>query len=320
MKALTSMPTDAAIREQVALIRKSIPPSSQLGELLHYVIEEHLARRELTGVSIGIGFFGYTVEQLKPEPSGKKDKRPSDVRGAMGRLRDKLEEYYNEGGNADFVHISFPKWQYVPIIRARFDDLSEKSRRLLRRAVEAREKRTASGYTEAIRLLQEILAEHPGHPVILGRLAEIHALRVLHSTVPPRPELELAHQYAQQALSKSPKIWAAHIAVGAFQACLNWNWEKAEEAFLTAVEIGGRHVKTLPWYITLYNAQGRGQELIDFLEDYISELGDPGPLIRRNLATAMMLSGRFDEAIREYESAFPHYKVDPIVKTIFCPQ
>lgn len=300
------MPTPEAVREQVKKIRETI--RDQKGELLHYIVEEFLAGHQLTEFSIGVGFFGFAEDRMKPEiGDGEKDKRPSNVRVTKGKLRDQLEDYYRNKGLNDFVHIELPERGYTPIITARFDDLSSAAKVKLRRSGEAREKRSASGYADSIRLLGEILVEHPDHPEVLGRLAEIHSMRVIHSIVPPRPELELARQYAEAALSKSSSVWPAYVALGGVHVCLEWNWRGAEESFLKAERIGGRHVRTLPWFFTLYSARGRGEELIEFLKDYISNVGDAGPLLRRNLGTALMLGGHFEEAIMEFESAFPQY-------------
>jgi hypothetical protein len=301
------MPTERAIREQVQRISKSpyftfhvSEKTFRLGELFQYVVGEFLTGKPLTGKSIGEGFYGWKLSAADPEPA--------DVKVNMGKIKARLRDYYGGIGAADLIYIDFPERGYEPIIRGRLDTLCEKSRKSLRRAVEAREKRNANGYSEAIRVLNEIPVEEcERNPIVFGRLAEIHALRVLHSVVRPRPEMEIARDYARRALEKSQNVWAAHVAEGAYEACINWNWRKATESFSRAIAIGGQHVKTLPWSLTMYNAQNYGDDLIEFLEDYICELGDPGPLIRRNLATALMLVGRFEDAIREYESALPHY-------------
>jgi tetratricopeptide (TPR) repeat protein len=303
------MPTAIAIREQVERIIIRANLSEQQGLLVRYIVEELLAGREPNEISIAKGFFGQKELELRPA-SGKS--RPSDTRGAMRRLRGSLETYYAGVGSGDRMLISIPPRSFVPLIRGRFDELSEQSRRLLRRAGEAREKRSAGAYSEVIRLYKQIdVIEGKQLPLVLGRLAEIHALRVVHSIVPPRPEMAMAREYAMKALADREKPWPAYVALGAYEADINWDWAKAEEAFAQAIKLGGdQHrdqIKNSPWSITLYNARGRGPELIEFLEDRMSEVDDTGPLIRRNLGTAMMLSGRFDDALREYEAAFPHY-------------
>jgi tetratricopeptide (TPR) repeat protein len=318
MNDLSKMPTPMAVREQVARICKSLLSKKQKA-LLWYIVEEVLAGREVSGISIGEGFYGYPIERLRPEdgPDGK-DKRPSNVRRGVGLLANNVDLYYRGSGRADFVKITFPKGSHAPIITARFEDLSEKSREKLLRAMEAREKRTATGYAAAISYFHEILAEKVDYAEILGRLAEVHAMRVLHSIVPPRSEMHLAQAYAQKALEKSDAIWEAHVVIGAYEACINRNWKSAETAFMAAVEIAGSQAKALPWFITYYNAQGRGEELIEYLRDYITQVSDAGPLIRRNLATALMLCGRFDEALREYQSAFPHYLAHAYAAMIYA--
>jgi len=312
------MPTEAAIREQVRRICRNISPMQ--GRLLRYIVEEFLAGRDLKEFSIAEGFFGYSVEEFFTKASDSKlpcidhsnakktyDERRSNVRVALGNLRKRLVRYYDNADSNDFVHISLATRSYTPVIRSRFEELTPADRLKMGRANEAREHRTAEGFEEGIRTLQEILVQHPDHPVILGRLAELHSLRTLHAVLPTRPDLESACRYAEAAQAKSKKIWEAYAGLGGAYACLDWDWVKAENAFNEALDIIGIRVKSLPWYRAFLTSQGRFPELIGELEQVISDLADLGPSVRRNLGIAMMFSGDFDQAIPHLESAMPHH-------------
>src|SRR5438270_369368 len=79
--------------------------------------------------------------------------------------------------------------------------------------------------------------EHPGHAASKARLAEAYSLRVMHLVVPSRPDLELARQWANEALSSSPHLWEAHSVLGAAHTCLDWDWKGAQRAFSEALRV-----------------------------------------------------------------------------------
>ena len=87
--------------------------SEQLSRLLRFLIEMHLEGRdgELKESVIGVEVFG-----RRPDYDPKSD---PIVRTEIRRLRQRLSEYYQNGGSADAVRIEIPKGGYVPAVRAR---------------------------------------------------------------------------------------------------------------------------------------------------------------------------------------------------------
>ncbi|HEY6250395.1 MAG TPA: tetratricopeptide repeat protein, partial [Candidatus Angelobacter sp.] len=166
----------------------------------------------------------------------------------------------------------------------------------------AREQRTPEGFDRAIQLLQQILEQHPSHAVTKARLAEVYVLRNLHAVVPAQPDFALAYALAQDALCAFPRLWEAHIALGAIYACRDWNWRKADKCFKAALEIAPAKTKLQPSYLMFLVAQNRVSESIEHLEHVLGDFDDLSLLIRRNLGLCLMLAGDYTKARSHLEA------------------
>jgi len=287
------------------------------GKMLTYTVKERLKGEDVTEKSIAFGCLEYTPEQFYAPTAGGSgpanvtpidiNARKSDARGYMGRLRAKLEEYYGNADSNDFIEIRFEKGSYNPIITTRFVEIDAADRRKMHEANEARTLRTATGFDKAISLYKEILDRSPEHPVILGRLAELHTLRVMHSVVPALPDLDLAFDYAQRALAKSRKVWEAYAALGGVFTCRDWDAAKASAAFEVALDLVGIRVKSVPWYRAFLMARGHNHELVEELEGVMSDLADIAFGVRRSLGNALMFSGDLAQAEHHLRAVTPHH-------------
>jgi tetratricopeptide (TPR) repeat protein len=103
-----------AARQQLerTLGSKLFARSEQLSRLLRFLIEKHLegSDRDLKESVIGVEVFG-----RRPDYDPKSD---PIVRTEVRRLRQRLSEYYQNGGSADAVRFEVPKGGYVPAVRA----------------------------------------------------------------------------------------------------------------------------------------------------------------------------------------------------------
>ncbi len=103
-----------AVRQQLerTLGSKLFARSEQLSRLLRFLIEKHIEGRdgELKESVIGVEVFG-----RRPDYDPKSD---PIVRTEIRRLRQRLSEYYQNGGSADAIWFEVPKGGYVPTVRA----------------------------------------------------------------------------------------------------------------------------------------------------------------------------------------------------------
>ncbi len=115
MPPIESGERDLAIRVRRQLERvlqhKLFIRSDQLSRFLRFVVERHLegCAYELKESVIGVEVFG-----RKPDYNPKYD---PIVRTEARRLRARLNKYYKDGGQSDFLIIELPKGGYAPAFR-----------------------------------------------------------------------------------------------------------------------------------------------------------------------------------------------------------
>lgn len=105
------MENKEAVRTQLKKILSSegFSGNEKFSRLLEYVVAETFAGRDIKEATLAADFY---KKALDP-PSGGRDK-PSFVRVNMGKLRDKLTDYYLHAGWLDEWLIEIPKQGYVP--------------------------------------------------------------------------------------------------------------------------------------------------------------------------------------------------------------
>ena len=106
-----SVPSPQAIRAQLArlLASPSLQANPRAVALLSYVVEKAIEGRadEIKQTTVGAEVFG--------RPASYDPRRDSVVRSVARQLREKLNEYYLNGGTSDPVRIELPKGSYVPL-------------------------------------------------------------------------------------------------------------------------------------------------------------------------------------------------------------
>lgn len=103
---------DARAAFENIVASNSFSGSDRLIGFLHYVVEEMLEGRgdAIRGKSIALDFYGYKPDEI--------EQRESVVRVDAGRVRRKLQDYYDGEGKDNLVQIELPKGGYVPVFHA----------------------------------------------------------------------------------------------------------------------------------------------------------------------------------------------------------
>ena len=116
--ALSPQPDEVRAELDRLLASEAFAASARLQRFLRYVVEQALAGKgdELKEYSIGTSVFDRD-EQYDPRID-------SIVRVEAGRLRSKLDEYYNGAGRPDDVVIRIPRGTYAPLFERRVTEQS----------------------------------------------------------------------------------------------------------------------------------------------------------------------------------------------------
>lgn len=132
--------------------------------LVDAVVRRH-GRGSFKGMSIGIEVFGLSPTH---DPS-----RQSIVRVTVATLRERLARYYDTEGREQPIRIRIPPGSYVPDIGYDVEfaaaALDATSAMYAANAKALMNRRTPTGYSEALRYLHMALERQPEHPRLLSR-------------------------------------------------------------------------------------------------------------------------------------------------------
>lgn len=110
MRPLDLNPEDVQSCLQRIFESKAFSGSPRLQDLLRYVVSEELAGR---GELIRAKTIGLDVHKYSPDEISD---REGAVRVDAGRVRRKLEEYYQDAGASDSILIALPVGTYRPAL------------------------------------------------------------------------------------------------------------------------------------------------------------------------------------------------------------
>jgi tetratricopeptide (TPR) repeat protein len=116
------------------------------------------------------------------------------------------------------------------------------------------EKRSVSGYRDAIEHLDAVLSESASLSLALALKAEALASQAIHGSR-PRPNLEQARVFAERAIEPARPAWQAWLARGIVQQALEWKWADAAESYRKAIEMGGNEAAAHVWHTSFVVAR-----------------------------------------------------------------
>ena len=272
----------------------AVPPSEL--RLLVYLVHRTLAGHagKLHQRTIAADVFGRDLSTFDPRGD-------STVRTMASNLRNRLNRYYQGRGQTDPVRIELNPGSYVPVFCAA-DRLSQKSVTRLWSARADMELRTVSGYRDAIRQLDGIIAESPASSIALALKAEALACAAIHGTR-PRPNLEEARQLAERAVSQPRPAWQAWLAHAIVKQSLEWDWKSAEDSYRKAIEFSGGVAAMNVWYTAFLAACGRPKEGAAHLQRAVDYFGYSNAMYLGDLSMMLILARDYEAAETSIEAA-----------------
>jgi TolB-like protein/DNA-binding winged helix-turn-helix (wHTH) protein len=129
-------------------------------------------------------------------------------------------------------------------------------------------KRTVEGLQKAIDYFQQAADKDPAYARAFAGLANSYALLGGYSGVPQTRFIEMARAAALRALMIDERLPEAHCALALIVQNYDWDWDTAEREYRRAIQLNPNYATAHQWY-----------------------------------AEHLALLGRFDEALRESESA-----------------
>ena len=196
-------------------------------------------------------------------------------------------------------------------------------------------KRDPESLQKAYRYMQAAIARDPGFARAYGGLADCY-VSLAYGYVPASQAFAKGREAAEKALQLDENLAEAHTTLGYLLFAHGWDWPGAEREFRRAIELDPGYANGHHWFALFLNAMGRRQEAIREI-GRATDLDPLSSIVRSNqgeiliharqyglaietlqktlefnpdfgiahglLAMAYELSGKYSEAITEYERA-----------------
>ncbi|MFP4081951.1 MAG: protein kinase domain-containing protein [Candidatus Aminicenantes bacterium] len=161
---------------------------------------------------------------------------------------------------------------------------------------------TPEGFKKAIEYFNHALQEDPNFALLYSGLAEVFYAISYWGNVSPRDSYPKAKAYVNKALKIDDTLGEAHAALGLIHTFFDWDWKKAEQELLKALQLNPNAAwvrMSYSWFLTL---RQRHEEAIHEAKQ-AQELDPLSSNINAHVGFALFLASRFDRAIEELQAA-----------------
>lgn len=162
-------------------------------------------------------------------------------------------------------------------------------------------RRTREGVLGSIRSFDEAIRLDPGYARAFAGLADGYSIAANFGWMPPREAFPRAREAVDRALALDPVLPDAYTSIEAVLSWYEWDFEAAEEAFLTAIELDSGSAFAHYWYAIMLDRTNRPGEARTAL-DIALELDPLALQIRNGLGNHLYWAEDYDGAIREYRA------------------
>jgi serine/threonine protein kinase/tetratricopeptide (TPR) repeat protein len=157
---------------------------------------------------------------------------------------------------------------------------------------------------QARQCFEQAVALDPKYALAWSGLADVYCMQGLFGFEPPDTAMPQARKAAVQAVALEPMLAEAHCSMACVYALYDWEWMKAEEEFLRALQLNPHYLQNVDWYalFCLAFVQGRFDDAIAIAKTAI-ELDRLSGYAHAILAHIYGIAGRGDEAVAEANAA-----------------
>jgi adenylate cyclase len=128
---------------------------------------------------------------------------------------------------------------------------------------------------EAQRCFEAALKIDPHYALAWAGLTDTYSMLCFHSYIPPEQIWPKAVEAARQAIQYGPDLAESHAALGTLALLYERNWEKAEQEYITAVQLNPNFLQARSWYALFYLQGIRGQNEQALAQAKIAVDNDP---------------------------------------------
>jgi TolB-like protein/DNA-binding winged helix-turn-helix (wHTH) protein/Tfp pilus assembly protein PilF len=162
-------------------------------------------------------------------------------------------------------------------------------------------KRTLSGFEQAIQYFQQAIAEDPNYAPAYAGLANSYTLLTSYSNTPPARYMPQARAAALRAVELDDTLPEAHTALALIIENYDWDWEGSEKEYLRAIALNPNYATAHHWFAEELAWRGRFDEALRESAD--AQRLDPLSLIIASDHAAILYYARqYDQAIEQFRA------------------
>jgi TolB-like protein/DNA-binding winged helix-turn-helix (wHTH) protein/Tfp pilus assembly protein PilF len=159
-------------------------------------------------------------------------------------------------------------------------------------------KRTAEGFQQAIKAFEEAIAKNPKYARAYVGLADTYSLISGYDLAPKTETIPKARDAAARALALDSGLAEAHASMALIAQNYDWDWQKAETEYKTAIALDSNYATARHWYAEFLTLQGRFPEALNEIE-HARQLDPRSLIIAVDKGAILYCARRYDEAVNQ---------------------
>ncbi len=154
---------------------------------------------------------------------------------------------------------------------------------------------TAEGFKKALEHFEQALQKDPNYALAYTGLATVYWYSSYWGNVPPNKAYPRAKEYTKKALELDNNLAEAHAALGFINMNYYWNWKKAEQNFIQALQLNPNAALIHIYYSMLLTATKACEKAISEAKQ-AQELDPLSFYINANVGMMLFYCSHFEEA------------------------
>ncbi|MGH7726169.1 MAG: protein kinase domain-containing protein [Candidatus Eiseniibacteriota bacterium] len=160
---------------------------------------------------------------------------------------------------------------------------------------------------ESLKLYEDAIAADPEYALAYAGLADSYTVLGNTNAVPPDQAYPKARSAALKGLAIDDSRAELHASLGYVIRFYDWDWPRAEREFLKAIELNPGYANAHRWYGQLLSGLGRHEEALAQTE-YALELDPLSLIIHTAVGDVLFYARRYEDAVSYYRRCI---EIDP---------
>jgi TolB-like protein/DNA-binding winged helix-turn-helix (wHTH) protein/tetratricopeptide (TPR) repeat protein len=168
-------------------------------------------------------------------------------------------------------------------------------------------KRTGQGLQQAIVYFQQAIAVDPNYAPAFAGLSNTYALMPGYMLAPAAEYMPKAREAAVRALQTDDELPEAHVALALILENYDWDWNSAEKEYRRAIELNPNYATAHHWYAEFLTWQGRFDEALRESES-ARRLDPLSLIIAADRGAILYFARQYDRSIEQFQNVL---EMDP---------